>query len=100
MWGQSQTAMRLYSLCLSLGVPSQITMTNDTSAKQPPSGVDFGEGASASHIKGLIRNLETEKSVHDTKFAENPLHTDCLKRFDQVLLQLQDELAKLLAETA
>lgn len=52
------------------------------------------------HIKGLIRNLESEKSVHDTKFADNPLHNDCLKRFDQVLLQLQDELAKLLAETA
>lgn len=75
-------------------------MTNDTNAKPMPSGIDFGEGASAMHIKGLIRNLESEKAVHDTKFADNPLHNDCLKRFDQVLLQLQDELAKLLAETA
>ncbi len=75
-------------------------MTNDTDAKNPPSGVDFGEGASAMHIKGLIRNLESEKAVHDTKFAGNALHTDCLKRFDQVLVQLQEELAKLLAETA
>ncbi len=75
-------------------------MSNDTNAKPATSGIDFGEGASAMHIKGLIRNLESEKSVHDTKFADNPLHNDCLKRFDQVLLQLQDELAKLLAETA
>lgn len=75
-------------------------MTNDTDAKKQPSGVDFGEGASAMHIKGLIRNLESEKAVHDTKFAGNTLHSDCLKRFDQVLVQLQEELAKLLAETA
>lgn len=75
-------------------------MTNDTDVKNPPSGVDLGEGASAMHIKGLIRNLESEKAVHDTKFSGNPLHTDCLKRFDHVLEQLQDELQKLLAETA
>lgn len=75
-------------------------MTNDADAKNPPSGVDFGEGASAAHIKGLIGNLESEKAVHDTKFAGNALHTDCLKRFNQVLVQLQEELAKLLAETA
>jgi len=75
-------------------------MTNNPDVKNPPSGVDFGEGASAAHIKGLIRNLESEKAVHDTKFAGNALHTDCLKRFDNVLDQLKDELQKLLAETA
>jgi|GEM_PF-7049642 chorismate synthase len=92
--------MRLYSSCLFLGIPGQSTMTNETDTKKVQSGVDFGEGANAAHIKGLIRNLESEKAVHDTKFAENPLHTDCHKRFDNVLAQLQDELAKLLAETA
>lgn len=75
-------------------------MTNETDAKNAPSGVDFGEGASAMHIKGLIRNLETEKSVHGTKFGDNPIHNDCMQRFDKVLLQLQEELQKLLAETA
>lgn len=75
-------------------------MTNETDTKKPTSGIDFGEGANAMHIKGLIRNLESEKSVHDTKFAENPLHGDCGKRFDHVLAQLHDELQKLLQETA
>lgn len=77
-------------------------MTNDQDTKKstPDSGVDFGEGASAMHIKGLIRNLETEISVHDTKYAENALHNDCQKRFDTVLTQLHVELAKLLQETA
>ena len=73
-------------------------MTNDPQAKNlpPKTGVDFGEGASAMHIKGLIRNLEAERSLHDKKFADDPLHKDCLKRFDHVLVQLTEELAKLL----
>ncbi|MCC6976753.1 MAG: hypothetical protein IT343_00420 [Candidatus Melainabacteria bacterium] len=75
-------------------------MTNETDSKNAASGVDFGEGASAMHIKGLIRNLETEKAVHGTKFGDNPVHNDCMQRFDKVLLQLQEELQKLLAETA
>lgn len=77
-------------------------MTNDQETKKsaPHAGVDFGEGASAMHIKGLIRNLETEISVHDTKYLDNPLHNDCQKRFETVLTQLHVELAKLLQETA
>ncbi len=47
------------------------------------------------YINEVIRRIEQEKSVHDDKFVGNPLHKDCLPRFDDVLDKLNQELARL-----
>jgi hypothetical protein len=45
-----------------------------------------------------IENLERERAVHSTKFADNPVHNNCLPNFDQAIAKLRAELEKL--ETA
>lgn len=40
----------------------------------------------------VIRQIEQERERHDTKFADNPAHANCLPRFDDVLLRLRKEL--------
>ena len=47
------------------------------------------------YIKSTIENLESEKSVHDKKYADNPAHKNCLPNFDRAIDQLKQELAKL-----
>ncbi len=47
------------------------------------------------HIIELIRKLESERDVHDEKFAGNEKHSACLPRFETTLAKLRDELAKL-----
>lgn len=47
------------------------------------------------HILELIRKLESERDVHDEKFAGNEKHANCLPRFETTLAKLRDELAKL-----
>jgi hypothetical protein len=41
-----------------------------------------------------IENLERERAVHDTKFAHNPAHEQCLPNFDQAIAKLRAELDK------
>jgi hypothetical protein len=42
-----------------------------------------------------IENLERERAVHGTKFADNPAHENCLPNFDQAIVKLRAELEKL-----
>ncbi len=39
-------------------------------------------------------------AVHDSKFAGNPAHDNCLPRFEMVIARMKAELAKLEAEPA
>ncbi len=45
-------------------------------------------------LKNAIQKIEDERKVHDTKFASNPVHADCLPRFDRVLTNLKADLEK------
>lgn len=47
------------------------------------------------YVSRTIENLEREKAIHDQKFADNPHHNDCLKRFEQAIIKLRKELEKL-----
>ena len=42
-----------------------------------------------------IDNLERERAIHSTKFADNPAHENCLPNFDQAIAKLRLELEKL-----
>jgi hypothetical protein len=42
-----------------------------------------------------IENLERERAVHATKFADNSAHENCLPNFDQAIAKLRAELEKL-----
>jgi hypothetical protein len=42
-----------------------------------------------------IDNLERERAIHFTKFADNPAHENCLPNFDQAIAKLRLELEKL-----
>lgn len=46
------------------------------------------------YLLGVIERIESERSVHDKKFKGNALHGDCLKRFDNTLALLREELKK------
>ena len=46
------------------------------------------------YLNELIRRVEQEKSVHDSKFAGNACHANCLPRFDGVIEKLRLALAK------
>lgn len=43
---------------------------------------------------GVIRQIEQERECHGEKFAGNPVHANCLGRFDDVLGRLRKELAE------
>ncbi|HEY9793302.1 MAG TPA: hypothetical protein V6D22_23075 [Candidatus Obscuribacterales bacterium] len=43
------------------------------------------------HAKRILERLEAERSVHDEKFASQPLHKDCLRRFDSVIAALREQ---------
>jgi len=47
------------------------------------------------YVSRAIDNLQRERVVHDQKFANNPVHQNCLPRFDQAIANLQKELEKL-----
>jgi hypothetical protein len=47
------------------------------------------------YIQSVIERIEAEKAVHERKFKNNPVHKNCLPRFDQTLAKLRAELAKL-----
>ncbi len=51
------------------------------------------------YLTDAIRRIEQEREAHDSKFAGNDVHANCLPRFDSVIEKLKLELAKLL-ETA
>lgn len=40
-----------------------------------------------------IYKIEMELDLHDTKFADNPVHANCRTRFLNVLASLRNELA-------
>lgn len=50
-------------------------------------------------LKAAIERIENERQVHDEKFANSPVHKDCLPRFDKVLSNLKSDLEKVDAET-
>ncbi len=52
------------------------------------------------YLKEMIRRIEEEMAVHDSKFAGNPAHDNCLPRFEMVIARMKAELAKLEAEPA
>jgi len=52
------------------------------------------------YINRTIDNLQREREVHDKKFAGNPVHQNCLPRFDQAIANLRKELEKLEAKPA
>jgi hypothetical protein len=52
------------------------------------------------YLKQTIEHLERERSVHDTKYADNSAHANCLPNFDQAIERLKKELAKLELEQA
>ena len=45
-------------------------------------------------LKAAIQKIEDERKVHDAKFAGNPVHKDCIPRFDKVLANLKSDLEK------
>lgn len=47
------------------------------------------------YISRTIETLEREKAAHDQKFAGNPVHKNCLPRFDEAIARLKKELEKL-----
>ncbi len=47
------------------------------------------------YLKNAIEKIEQEKLVHDSKFAGNDVHKDCLPRFETTLTKLRNELEKL-----
>jgi hypothetical protein len=47
------------------------------------------------YLKNAIEQLEREKSVHAEKFADNPVHANCLPNFEQAIGKLKQELEKL-----
>jgi len=47
------------------------------------------------YLQDLISQLERERAEHGTKFAGNPVHINCLPRFDNTIEKLKGELAKL-----
>lgn len=49
-------------------------------------------------LKASIERIENERQIHDEKFANNPVHKDCLPRFDKVLSNLKADLNKVEAE--
>lgn len=46
-------------------------------------------------LKAAIQKIEDERKVHDEKFAGNPVHKDCVPRFDKVLTNLRNDLDKM-----
>lgn len=52
------------------------------------------------YLKNAIEQLEHEKASHDTKFASNPAHKNCMPNFDAAIDKLSKELAKLEEEVA
>jgi hypothetical protein len=46
-----------------------------------------------------MQNLEREKSVHATKFADNAAHANCLPNFELAIAKLAAELEKLESPT-
>jgi hypothetical protein len=47
------------------------------------------------YLKTAIEHLESERAVHDEKFAQNAAHKNCLPNFDRAIDKLKQELAKL-----
>lgn len=47
------------------------------------------------YLNDVIRRIEQEKAIHDTKFARNAAHANCLPRFETVIANLRKELEKL-----
>jgi len=47
------------------------------------------------YLKQTIEHLERERAAHGTKYAENPVHSNCLPNFDLAIDRLKKELAKL-----
>ncbi len=47
------------------------------------------------YLLTTMENLEKEKSVHATKFADNAAHENCLPNFEQAIAKLALELEKL-----
>jgi hypothetical protein len=42
----------------------------------------------------LIKRIRAERDQHDSKFAGNPKHAQCLPRFEQTIERLEQELAR------
>jgi hypothetical protein len=47
------------------------------------------------YLQNVIDKIESEREIHDRKFADNAAHKNCLPRFDQTLAKLREELSKL-----
>lgn len=47
------------------------------------------------YLLNVIDRLKSEIKVHDKKFANNPVHKDCMPRLEKTLSSLQEELSKL-----
>jgi hypothetical protein len=50
-------------------------------------------------LRQAIQKIEQEREVHDQKFGNNPVHKDCLPRFEKVLDNLRSDLDKAEAES-
>ena len=46
------------------------------------------------YLLNVIDRLQSEIKVHDKKFANNPVHKDCMPRLEKTLSSLQEELKK------
>jgi len=47
------------------------------------------------YVKQTIEHLESERSIHDKKYADNPAHKNCLPNFDMAIDRLKKELDKI-----
>ncbi len=46
------------------------------------------------YLQNLIDRIVHEMEIHDQKFADNPVHKDCLPRFKMTIEKLKAELTK------
>jgi hypothetical protein len=47
------------------------------------------------YLLTVIERLENEVKIHDQKFKDNPIHNNCLPRFEKTLFSLKEELVKI-----
>jgi hypothetical protein len=51
-------------------------------------------------LRQAIQKIEQEREVHDQKFGNNPVHKECLPRFEKVLDNLRSDLEKAESDSA
>jgi hypothetical protein len=47
------------------------------------------------YLLATLQRIEEYRATHDKKFADNPVHKNCMPNFDKAINNLKQELAKI-----